>query len=130
MSRPALIPPPGQGHDPEIPEAEAGLAPSEESHPALQTASPETVRAATLAGVRWGVMARFGIETASFLSTVVLARLVSPAGFGHAATALAIVAIATGLTVEGFGTPLVQRKDVRRAHVEVSLLLSVTWAWP
>jgi len=94
-------------------------------HPALVTAHPETVREATLAGVRWGVVARVVIETASFLSTIVLARLVSPTGFGHAATALAIVAIATGLTVEGFGTPLVQRKDVRRAHVETSLFLSV-----
>lgn len=89
------------------------------------TASPESVRAATLNGVRWGVLARIGIETGSFLSSVVLARLVSPAGFGHAATALAIIAIASGITAEGFGTPLVQRKEINRAHVEASLLLSL-----
>lgn len=126
MTEPALVPPPSQESDPSLRPSEGGPDLMEEAHPALTTASPESVRTATLAGVRWGVMARFGIETASFLSTVILARLINPAGFGHAATALAIIAIATGLTVEGFGTPLVQRKNVLRAHVEVSLLLSVT----
>lgn len=96
-----------------------------EAHPALETASPDSIRAATLTGIRWGVVARVGIETASFLSMIVLARLVSPADFGHAATALAIVAIANGMTVESFGTPLVQRKEVSRAHIETSLFLSL-----
>lgn len=104
---------------------ESALDPALEAHPALETASPDSIRAATLSGVRWGVVARVGIETCSFLSMVVLARLVSPTGFGHAATALAIVAIANGMTVEGFGTPLVQRKELTRAHIETSLFLSL-----
>jgi len=96
-----------------------------EAHPALETASPDSIRAATLTGIRWGVVARLGIETGSFLSMIVLARLVSPTDFGHAATALAVVAIAQGMTVESFGTPLVQRKEISRAHIETSLFLSL-----
>lgn len=126
MMRPTVAPPPAPGPegDPSPDDASSGLL--AEEHPALVTAQPEAIRAATLAGIRWGVVARVGIETGSFLSTIALARLVSPAGFGHAATSMAIVAIASGMTVEGFGTPLVQRKEVTRAHIETSLLLSLT----
>ncbi|HWE34131.1 MAG TPA: oligosaccharide flippase family protein [Solirubrobacteraceae bacterium] len=92
---------------------------------AIETAAPEQVREATLAGVRWGVVARVGIETATFLSSVALARLVSPVGFGRAAVALAVVSLATALAIEGFGTPLVQRKLMYSSHVEVALLLSI-----
>jgi O-antigen/teichoic acid export membrane protein len=93
--------------------------------PLLTTASPDSVAQATVTGVRWGVLARVGIEAASFASSVVLARLVSPVGFGHAATALGVIALASALTVEGFGTPLVQRRQIVRAHVEAALLLSL-----
>jgi PST family polysaccharide transporter/lipopolysaccharide exporter len=96
-----------------------------EDDPALETAAPEQVREATLAGVRWGVVARVGIETGTFLSSVALARLVSPTGFGRAAVALAVVSLASALAVEGFGTPLVQRRLLDRAHVEVALLMSI-----
>src|SRR5579875_3469945 len=91
---------------------------AEADDPLLSTAAPETVRDATLAGARWGAMARVGIEALSFLSSVVLARLVDPTGFGHAATALGVIALASSLTIEGFGTPLVQRRQLARAHVE------------
>jgi lipopolysaccharide exporter len=102
---------------------------STETQPAeddtLRAASPEEVRSATLAGVRWGVMARVGIETAALLASVVLARLVSPAGFGRAATAIALVSLSAALVTGGFGTPIVQRRAITHAHLETTVLLSI-----
>ena len=92
---------------------------------ALATATPEEVREGTLAGVRWGVLARVGVETTALLSTVALARLISPRGFGHAVVAIAVIAVSQALVVEGFGTPLVQRREISRAHVESTMLLSL-----
>ena len=92
---------------------------------ALKTATPEEVREGTLAGVRWGVLARVGVETTALLSTVALARLISPSGFGHAVVAIAVIAVSQALVVEGFGTPLVQRKEITRAHLESTMLLSL-----
>ena len=92
---------------------------------ALATATPEEVREGTLAGVRWGVLARVGVETTALLSTVALARLISPRGFGHAVVAIAVIAVSQALVVEGFGTPLVQRREITRAHLESTMLLSL-----
>jgi O-antigen/teichoic acid export membrane protein len=92
---------------------------------ALRTATPEEVREGTLAGVRWGVLARVGVETTALLSTVALARLISPSGFGHAVVAIAVIALSQALVVEGFGTPLVQRREITRAHLESTMLLGL-----
>jgi PST family polysaccharide transporter len=83
------------------------------------------VREGTLAGVRWGVLARVGVESTAVLSTVALARLVSPSGFGHAVVAIAVIGVSQALVVEGFGTPLVQRRLITRAHLESTMLLSL-----
>jgi O-antigen/teichoic acid export membrane protein len=83
------------------------------------------VREGTLAGVRWGVLARVGVETTALLSTAVLARLISPKEFGHAVVAIALIAVSQALVVEGFGTPLVQRREITRAHLESTMLLGL-----
>lgn len=109
------------------PDTQAAAPAGSDMHPddALRTASPEEVREGTLAGVRWGVLARVGIETTAVVSTAALARLVSPSGFGHAVVAIAVIAVSQALVVEGFGTPLVQRKEITRAHLESTMLLSL-----
>jgi PST family polysaccharide transporter len=67
-------------------------------------------------------------EALSFGSAVILARIISPAEFGHAALALVLVALAYALTNEFFAGALIQWKSVRRADWETSLLLSLTMA--
>jgi lipopolysaccharide exporter len=91
----------------------------------MRTATPEEVREGTLAGVRWGVLARVGVETTALLSTAVLARLISPKQFGHAVVAIALIAVSQALVVEGFGTPLVQRREITRAHLESTMVLGL-----
>ena len=80
---------------------------------------------ATLAGVRWVSLARIVAEVVAFGSMVVLAHLVAPAEFGRAAVALIVNALAIALAGGGFGTPLVQREKVERAHLESAQLASL-----
>jgi O-antigen/teichoic acid export membrane protein len=87
--------------------------------------SGEGLKEATVSGVRWMTLARAVAEALAFGSTVVLAHLIPPAEYGRVAIALIVSAIAMGLTSEGFGNPLVQRRAIERAHVESALLMSV-----
>ncbi|HWA53200.1 MAG TPA: oligosaccharide flippase family protein [Solirubrobacterales bacterium] len=90
-----------------------------------QDLSAEELKEAAVAGVRWTTAARVGIEAITLASAVVLARLIAPAGFGKAVVPLILVPLATILTFEGFGSALVQRKAVERAHVEAAMLASL-----
>lgn len=85
----------------------------------------ERLRDASVAGVRWSLVARVVGEGAQLVSTVALARLIGPAEFGHAAVALILVPLAAILTFEGFGSALVQRKQIERAHIETGTLASI-----
>ncbi len=83
------------------------------------------LRNATLHGVRWMSAARVAAEALALASTVILARLIPPAAFGHAVVALIVVAFAAVLTPQGFGAPLVRMTTVQRAHLESAVLLSL-----
>jgi lipopolysaccharide exporter len=86
----------------------------------------QTLKQATLSGVRWLMLTRAISETLTLGATVVLARLISPAEFGRAAVALVFVPLASILTFEGFASALVQREtiddDQQRSATFVSLV--------
>jgi lipopolysaccharide exporter len=92
---------------------------------AREELSSEQLKDAAVAGVRWTTAARVGIEVITLASAVVLARLISPAGFGQAVVPLIFVPLAVILTFEGFGSALVQRKEIGRVHVEAAMLASL-----
>ncbi len=87
--------------------------------------SSEQLKDAAVAGVRWTTAARVGIEVITLASAVVLARLIAPSGFGQAVVPLIFVPLAVILTFEGFGSALVQRKEIGRVHVEAAMLASL-----
>jgi lipopolysaccharide exporter len=87
--------------------------------------SSEELKQAAVAGVRWTTAARVGIEVITLASAVVLARLIAPSGFGQAVVPLIFVPLAVILTFEGFGSALVQRKEIGRSHVEAAMLASL-----
>jgi O-antigen/teichoic acid export membrane protein len=89
------------------------------------TEQPKSLRESVLSGVRWVAAARVAAEIAGFVSSIVLARLIAPAEFGHAVIALVVSLIAGTLAGEGFGTPLVQRKRVTRDHLQAAFALSL-----
>jgi lipopolysaccharide exporter len=83
----------------------------------------DELKTATLAGVRWMAIARVTLEVVGFAATVVLAHLIPPAEYGRVAVALILSMLAIGLTNEGFGNPIVQRRTVEREHLEVAGLM-------
>src|SRR4051794_27774915 len=85
----------------------------------------EQLRDAAVEGVRWVAVAKVVGESAQLISAVLLARLIAPAEFGHAAIALILVPLAAILTFEGFGSALVQRKEVQHEHLETATLASI-----
>lgn len=93
------------------------------------TEAPQSIagplRDAAVSGVRWTLAARVVGEAVQLAASVALARLVGPAEFGHAAIALILVPLSTILTFEGFGSALVQRRQIERSHVEAATLASI-----
>jgi lipopolysaccharide exporter len=90
--------------------------------PARPTAS---LKDAAFAGVRWTLVARAAGEVLAFAAAVSLARLVTPAEFGRAAVALALVPLAVILTFEGCASALVQRPTITHAQRDVAILMSL-----
>ncbi|HXA53707.1 MAG TPA: oligosaccharide flippase family protein [Solirubrobacteraceae bacterium] len=87
--------------------------------------SRDSFNEATISGVRWVMLSRVVGETFAFVCIVLLARLVSPAEFGHAAVALIFVPLAGILTFEGFASALVQRETIDESHRQVATLMSL-----
>ena len=73
----------------------------------------ETLKETTIRGLRWLAVTRMVGETLALAAAVALARLITPAAFGHAAVALIFLPLAGILTFEGFASALVQRADDR-----------------
>jgi len=85
----------------------------------------ESLRAATVAGLRWVSIARTIVELMLMGSLVVLARLIPPAAFGPYAVAVIVQALALGIQEQGVGSALVQRRSVTRAHLQVGQTLAL-----
>lgn len=96
------------------------------SQPAAETAEPAPgLVDAAVSGVRWIAAARAVSDLVQFAASIALARMIAPAEFGHAAIALILVPLAAILTFEAFGSALVQRRSIERAHVEAATLASL-----
>ena len=85
----------------------------------------EGLKAATLSGARWVGVSRLVAELFALATTVVLARLISPAEYGTAVVVLILPMLASILTYEGFGAFLVQTRTCTREHVGSAVLLSI-----
>jgi O-antigen/teichoic acid export membrane protein len=85
----------------------------------------ETLKETTIRGLRWLAVTRVVGETLALVAAVVLARLVDPAAFGHAAVALIFLPLAGILTFEGFASALVQRESIDEQDRRASMFMSI-----
>jgi O-antigen/teichoic acid export membrane protein len=85
----------------------------------------EDLKTATLSGARWVGVSRILAELLGLATTVLLARLVSPAEYGTAVIVLILPMLASILTFEGFGAFLVQTRTCTRQQVGSAVLLSI-----
>jgi lipopolysaccharide exporter len=108
-------------------------APDRSGAPDDETADPmgvdvppaEDLRAAAVSGVRWSSIARVTTEVVQLGSIVILARLIVPAEFGRYAVALIGQEVAYLIVAGGLGNALVQRKNLRREHLQSGLALGL-----
>jgi O-antigen/teichoic acid export membrane protein len=60
-----------------------------------------------------------------FVSTLLLARLLTPADFGLVAMAMSVVALMELMSAFGFDTAIIQRKDAQREHFDTAWTFGV-----
>ena len=70
-----------------------------------------TLREKTIAGMFWSGIGKFGSVGLSFVSNMVLARLLMPSDFGCIAMLHVFIAVSTVFVFSGFGSALVQKKE-------------------
>ncbi|HEV3094439.1 MAG TPA: oligosaccharide flippase family protein [Solirubrobacteraceae bacterium] len=100
-----------------------GIRPGQDETPGDALTRSE-LRARTLRGLRWTVIARPAGEIVLLGSTVVLARLISPAEFGR----YAVAAIAGSVAViprAGVSAALVQRPTLTREHLQAASAIAL-----
>jgi PST family polysaccharide transporter len=101
------------------------LTPAPEQPDETTTVAREELESATLKGVRWVTLSRIGVEGLTFLSSILLARLISPNAFGRVAVTLFVLEVATAISSNGFGAALVQRREISRDLVRAELALAL-----
>ncbi|MCL2770636.1 MAG: oligosaccharide flippase family protein [Solirubrobacterales bacterium] len=93
--------------------------------PGAPEPSGEELREAAARGVRWASVARPAIEVIQLGSIAVLARLIVPAEFGRYAVALIAQEVAYVIVAGGLSSALVQRRQLRREHLQSGMALGL-----
>lgn len=88
------------------------------------TLSRDELQTAALRGLRLTVISRPVIECVMFASMVVLARLVSPAGFGRYSVALVFAELML-VPASAVGAALVQRPDIGKDYMQTGVTLAL-----
>lgn len=82
-------------------------------------------------GVIWASVQRFGTMIISFVTNIVLARLLTPDDFGTIGMLLLFLAIANTFVDSGFGSALIQKKDATQTdfstvfYINLALSLAI-----
>ncbi len=76
-------------------------------------------------GAAWMVLFKVLDRSVGLVSTLVLARLLTPADFGLVAMATAVIALVELMSAFGFDVALIQRRDVTRVHYDTAWTFNV-----
>lgn len=71
----------------------------------------ESLKKKTMNGMMWNSVQRFGSMGISFISNIVLARLLSPDDYGCIGMLMIFIALAESFIDGGFGSALIQKKE-------------------
>jgi len=78
-----------------------------------------------MGSMRWMAGAKFGSMLISFVSTAVLARLLTPHDFGVMAIVLLVIALSTAIFEGAFGMGLTIKKDIDGDYISTTFWLSI-----
>ncbi len=84
-----------------------------------------TLKQKVVKGVFWALLEKLGVQMMGFVVSMVLARLLTPSDYGTIALLTIFIAIAGCLADSGFGTALVQKKDVTELDFNSVFYLSL-----
>ena len=87
-----------------------------------------SLRRSLIAGTAWMVAARWGIRLIGMISTVILARLLSPADFGLVAMAMIVVGLTEVLFAYGIDTALIQNPSAGKEHFDTAWTVGIIQA--
>lgn len=76
-------------------------------------------------GLVWSMVEHWGSKLLGAVVFLVLARLVAPEAFGQIALAAVVVAVLSLFIDQGFAQAIVQRRDLREAHLNTGLLFAL-----
>lgn len=79
-------------------------------------------------GAAWMMTFKLVDRSIGLLSTIILARLLTPADFGLVAMATAVVALTELMGAFGFDTALIQRQNVRNAHYNTAWTFNILFS--
>ena len=68
----------------------------------------------TITGVIWSLIQRFGVMFVSFVTNMILARLLTPDDFGAVGMLLIFISVANTFVDGGFAAALIQKKNPSR----------------
>ncbi|MBE6346170.1 MAG: lipopolysaccharide biosynthesis protein [Lentimicrobiaceae bacterium] len=89
----------------------------------------ENLKAKTLSGMIWSFVQRFGTMAISFVSNIILARLLTPDDYGTIGMLMIFIAVANTFVDGGFGSALIQKKEPTKEDYSTifwwNMLLSV-----
>ncbi len=80
-------------------------------------------------GVFWRMLERIGMQTMGFVVSIILARLLEPKDFGTIALITVFIALGSVFVHGGFGTALIQKKDVTETDYNSVFYLSLAVAF-
>jgi len=86
---------------------------------------PIDLRTAVLKGAAWSVALRWAMRLLGLVSTVILARLLTPADFGLVAMAMLVVAFFEAWLSFGVATALIQNQSATREHYDTAWTLRI-----
>lgn len=104
---------------------------------------PQQARFSFRDATRWSFVMNFGQQGISGLATFILAAILGPGSFGTVAIALVYVSFLEMFVIQGYGSAIIQRKDLESKHLDslfwfimgssmvlggLSVLLSQWWA--
>lgn len=78
-----------------------------------------------LGSMRWMAASRFAVMLISFVTTAVLARLLTPHDFGVMAVVLLVVALSTAIFEGAFGMGLTIKKEIDDDYIATTFWLSI-----
>src|SRR5262245_24855404 len=77
--------------------------------------------------LRWAFLMNSGQRAIGMVATFVLAALLGPHAFGVVSMALVVVIFMQVFVEQGMSTAVVQRDELKRAHLDAAFWMTVVW---